>query len=114
MVAQHNGISMIRCFCSEAAIGHAQKQGFVRGQKVQSNCTDGGLLVYQLVDQLRIFLKPVRPVSATPTRLYIGSPAFPTTNQKAGGSNRSGRATILSAYFLASLLLRELGYAVRC
>ena len=47
MVAQHNGISMIRCFCSEAAIGHAQKQGFVRGQKVQSNCTDGGLLVYQ-------------------------------------------------------------------
>lgn len=79
------------------------------GQKVQSNCTDGGAFVHQLVDQLF----EAGAASKCETCKALESPAFRITNQQDGGSNPSGRATILNAYFLVKLLLRGLSYAVR-
>jgi len=51
-----------------------------------------GLFVYQLVDQLRQDLE-ARAACKCYACKALGFPTFPTTSQKAGGSNVSGRAT---------------------
>ena len=50
--------------------------------------------VYQLVDQLRQDFE-AGAACKRDTCKALGFPAFPTTNQKAGSSNLSGRATLL-------------------
>jgi len=64
MVAQHDGISMIRCFCSEAASGHASSEG-----KRFNPITQTGADLCTNLWTNSGFWKLARPVSATRARL---------------------------------------------